>query len=190
MVEFPDSFLYPKQINNNFLKIHAPHIRNLVWNKAVVPKQPQKLCSHYEYSEFMKHHDPIYYEVFLHVIFYFVQFVQQRSQRKNWWSLGSLIAFSFDILTRAYLQLFDLKPKLFIRCKGSCLFDCGVIKLPHPYQGVNNIIICHCDCVPLHSRQQQILFAKWWGNLHPLVLRVVTLPCWLFQPHPISGCLP
>lgn len=127
---------------------------------------------------------------FFQIIFFFVQFVQQRSQRKNWWSLGSLIAFSFDILTRAYLQLFDLEPKLFIRCKGSCLFDCGVIKLPHPYQGVNNIIICHCDCFPLHSRQQQILFAKWWGNVQPLVLRVVTLPCWLFHPPPISGCLP
>lgn len=98
---------------------------------------------------------------FFSMWFFFLQFVPQRSQRKNWWILGSLIAFSFDILSRVYLQLFDLELKRFIRCKGSCLFDCGVIKLPRPYQGV----ICHCNFLPLHSRQKQI-FAKWWENLH------------------------
>lgn len=122
--------------------------------------------------------------------FFLLQFVQQRSQRKNWWSLGSLIAFSFDILSRVCLQLFDLELMLFIRCKGSCLFDCGVIKLPVPYQGVNNITICHYNFLPLRRRQQQILFAKCWGNLHPpsaqlagdYTARVVTLPCWPLPP--------
>lgn len=126
--------------------------------------------------------------------FFFLQFVLQRSQRKNWWSLGSLITFSFDILSRVYLQLFDLELKLFIRCKGSCLFDCGVIKLPRPYQGVNNIIICHCNFLPLHSRATTDL-CKMLGKSSPPNSplaggsRVVTLPCWLF-PLLFSGCLP
>lgn len=161
-----NSHPYPKQINKYFIffKKAAPYIRTL----CEIRLQSQSNHRNYVFVinfiqsvHFrMNHSDPIHYKIFCMQFFFFLAICVTNVTEKELTSLGSLIALSFCIKQGLSAIMFDLELNLFIRYKGSCLFDCGAIKLPLSYQGVNNIIICHYNFLPLSCRQQQILLAK------------------------------